>query len=225
MTICSIVVVDCAAPETQELFTDPASTLHLQHISHIWGWRKSKCGSDLVRYRKQSHSGVGKSKNTAPKSTLTQIRIYSIFFKKNACRTHFTKYTKELCIYLWERWRIFHLLWLCLKQQEEREVILFGLHHISLKIASLQQVCEWILTVFDQCNACQNSGGLTGKCVRFWCHSVSEVYLTGGGMGKGEKWISNYLANIIAMLHHTCLTKPRWVCWLVSSRRAGLPTQ
>lgn len=133
-------------------------------------------------------AGVGKSKNTAPKSTLTQIRIYSIFFK-NSCRTHFTIYTKELCIYLWERWRIFHLLWLCLKQQEEREVILFGLHHISLKIASLQQVCEWILTVFDQCNACQNSGGLTGKCVRFWCHSVSEVYLTGGGMGEGEKWI------------------------------------
>ncbi len=135
-----------------------------------------------------------KAKTLLPKvpwHKLWFIVFFFYFFKKKPAE-HTLQNTQRSSAFIFESsggfLQLQHFLWLCLKQQEEREIILFGLYHISLKIAPLQQVCEWVLTVFDQCSACQNSGGLMGKCVQFWCRSVSEVYLKGGGMVKGEEW-------------------------------------
>lgn len=116
-----------------------------------------------------------------------------------------------------------HMLWL-FAAARRKGVILFG--QISLKIGSLQQFLKWILTVFDQCNACRNSGGLTGKCVScvlFWGHL--SVY------PKGQKWEEGGMtsfAQIIASAYHSLRVSwrwARWACWLVSSSCAGLPTQ
>lgn len=106
-----ITVWSCFAPSTHHII----KSLNLETITLISGI-------------------VVKNKLNSPKSILTQTMIYSNFlFFKSSCWTHFTKYTKEQCVYLWERWRILTTCCDYIWSSKRKERNLFGLYLLQNK--------------------------------------------------------------------------------------------